>query len=550
MFDDDASIRCPAERDCVLGAALLARGADSPGRPFIRFEDGPAWTYADALGAALRTAGGLRALGVAREDPVLVWLPNGPDLVRIWFACCLLGAVFVPVNTGYRGRLLEHVLHNAAPRLAVVHAELTDRLRDVTCPTLRHIVVLGDRQESQCPSPMAGVTSSGHGSLDAPPIEAGALPDVRPWDLQAIVYTSGTTGLSKGVLTTHLHLASMALGGRDMIGGDDHRLVALPLFHSGGLQSVFGALLTGGSLSLVRSFRTETFWDTVRQSGATTVTLLGAMIGFLMKAPPHPDEARHRLRNVFLVPFPADGPAFARRFGVTVWTNYNSTETCNTLVSERDPVKPGVCGRPRAGISARLVDDHDFDVPAGAVGELVLRTALPWAMSHGYHRDAEATAAAWRNGWFHTGELFRVDADGDWFFVDRKKDALRRRGENISSAEVEREILAHPAVLEAAVVAVPSEFGEDDVLAVVALRPERAVTPRELVDFLQPRLAHFMVPRYVRLLDRLPRTETHKVQKYLLRRQGLTDDTWDRDAAGIRVRPQPLSALPGDVAMD
>jgi crotonobetaine/carnitine-CoA ligase len=186
-------------------------------------------------------------------------------------------------------------------------------------------------------------------------------------------------------------------------------------------------------------------------------------------------------------------------------------------------------------VSLRLVDAHDIEVPRGAVGELVVRTDAPWALNSGYFRNAEATAAAWRNGWFHTGDAFRVDDEGTYFFVDRMKDAIRRRGENISSFEVEAEVVAHPAVAEAAVVPVPSELSEDEVLCVVALAPGARLEPQALIEFLRPRLAHFMLPRYVRVVASLPKTPTQKVQKHVLRSAGITPDTWDREAAGIRV---------------
>ncbi|MBI5277642.1 MAG: AMP-binding protein [Burkholderiales bacterium] len=531
-------IACPPDEECVLGAALRMQAARQPGKVFIRFDDGSAWTYAQALQEGLVCAGGLRALGVRQGELVAVWLPNGPEMVRCWFGLALLGAVLVPLNTAWRGAVLAHALRNAEPRLAIVHADLAALLPEAAPAGLQQAVVVG----GAIPPPAASFQWHGAQSLLGEPLAPEELPRVRPWDLHCIVYTSGTTGNSKGVLTSHLHLATMATAGRDMVTGEDHRLVTLPLFHAGGLLNVLGMLLKGGSLSLVSMFKTATFWQTVRETGATTLTLLGAMSGFLMKAPVQPGERDHSLRSISLVPYPADGEAFAKRFGVAVYTSYNSSETSNPLVSGGQPKATGVCGRPRAGVQARLVDDHDFDVPEGSVGELVLRTELPWAMSHGYHRDPEATAATWRNGWFHTGELFRRDADGDYFFVDRKKDALRRRGENVSSAEVERELLAHPAVLEAAVVGVPSEFGEDDVLAVIALRPASSLDPQELIAFLAPRMAHFMVPRYVRIVDALPRTETHKVQKYQLRQQGITPGTWDRERAGIKLRQERVGA--------
>ena len=199
-------------------------------------------------------------------------------------------------------------------------------------------------------------------------------------------------------------------------------------------------------------------------------------------------------------------------------------------------------GRPRAGVEARVVDENDCEVPVGEVGELVLRADCPWTMTHGYYKNPEATAKSWRNGWFHTGDGFRMDAEGNFYFVDRIKDAIRRRGENISSYEVETEVLAHPDVAECAVVAVRSDVSEDEVLAVVAPVAGRTLKPEDLIHFLLPRMAHFMVPRYVRIVDELPRTPTAKVRKIELREAGVTPDVWDREAAGIRVRREKIGA--------
>jgi crotonobetaine/carnitine-CoA ligase len=242
-----------------------------------------------------------------------------------------------------------------------------------------------------------------------------------------------------------------------------------------------------------------------------------------------------------MVPLSDDAAAFADRFGVEVITTFNMTETSWPIVSERNPTVRGTCGRPRPGIDARIVDDNDCEVAPGAVGELILRSDRPWAMNHGYHGDPEATARAWRNGWFHTGDAFRRDAEGNFFFVDRMKDAIRRRGENISSFEVEAEIGAHDAVREVAVVGVPSALGEDDVLAVVAPVEGLKIDPVALLDYLRPRMAHYMIPRYVRVMPELPKTPTQKVQKHLLRAEGVTPDTWDREKAGIVIRRERVA---------
>jgi crotonobetaine/carnitine-CoA ligase len=219
-----------------------------------------------------------------------------------------------------------------------------------------------------------------------------------------------------------------------------------------------------------------------------------------------------------------------------VYSIYNMTEISAPLITDPNPTKPGTCGRVRPGVEVRLVDEHDCEVPVGEVGEFIVRTDAPWAMNHGYFAMPEATAVAWRNGWFHTGDLGRRDADGNHYFVDRLKDSIRRRGENISSMEVESELCAHPAVREAAVIAVPSDLAEDEVMAVVAPVPGERLDPAELIDFLRPRLAYFAIPRYFRFVDELPKTPTSKIQKMPLRQEGITDSTWDREAHGIRVQ--------------
>ncbi len=262
-----------------------------------------------------------------------------------------------------------------------------------------------------------------------------------------VLYTSGTTGPSKGALCSYLHSWSMKNGfqhHRD----DDRHLVPLPLFHATGAITTYCALARGGSIALVDGFDTRAFWDLVRRYEITTVGLLGVMTQFLLKQPPGPQDRDHTLRSVLVVPVDADTPRFAERFGVDTFTIFNMTEISIPLFAGPNPSLPGVCGRVRAGFEVRLVDEHDIEVGPGEVGEMILRTDMPWAVSHGYLNDPAATARTWRNGWFHTGDSFRVDAEGNYFFVDRLKDSVRRRGENVSSFEVENEIATHPDVRE------------------------------------------------------------------------------------------------------
>ena len=274
----------------------------------------------------------------------------------------------------------------------------------------------------------------------------------------------------------------------------------------------------------------------MRETQSTSTTLLGVMATFLVKQPPEDTDRGHGLKSVIMVPLAEDTKEFSARFGCDVFTVFNMTEISSPLFDGPNPGPLTSCGKPQKGVDVRLVDENDCEVAPGSVGEMILRTDTPWAMNHGYLGNPEATARAWRNGWFHTGDAFRTDEHGNYFFVDRMKDAIRRRGENISSFEVEMEVCAHPAVKEAAVVAVPSEHGEDEVLAAISLAPGAELDPADLIAFLIPRMAHFMVPRYVRIVDLLPRTPTQKVEKHLIRSEGIVPGTFDRIKAGINVK--------------
>ncbi len=531
--------RVPAPEECVLRPLLERRARETPHKVFIRFADGNEWTYQQTLDVTRRTAAGLQALGVAQGDNVLSWLPNGPEAIRVWFGLNYLGAVYVPINLAYRGRLLEHVVENSDARLIVVHADLLGRLADIDRAKLERAVVIGKATTN---IPGLGLDDAEALLRPAETLKPLAR-DVAPWDMQTIIYTSGTTGPSKGVMSSYLQLYTMGLSSFPALIADDRYMVNLPLFHVGGTAPVYCMLALGGSLAIVDSFKTESFWSLVRETQTTAVVLLGVMATFLVKQPPSAQDRDHPLRAAIVVPLGEDAPSFCERFGCSVYTVFNMTEVSSPLVSGRNPVPLGTCGRPRAGVEVRIVDENDCEVEAGQTGELIVRTDRPWAMNHGYYKNPEATARAWRNGWFHTGDAFRVDGDGNYFFVDRMKDAIRRRGENISSFEVENEVCAHPAVREAAAVAVASEFAEDELLVAVAPVEGKQVDPAELLQFLLPRMAHFMVPRYIRIVPELPKTPTQKVQKHLLRSQGITADTWDREKAGIRVRREKIGGV-------
>lgn len=527
----------PRRSDCAV-RDLIDRGAEAqPQAPFATFASGrPDWSWAEMRQETVDLARALRALGVGQGDHVAMWLPNGLEALRAWFAVNYLGAVIVPLNEAYRGRLLEHAIALSDAKVMFVHPDLLPRLAEVELAQVRTLLVSGGAA-----SPKAGVCVVDPAA--APRAEAVDLErPVQPWDTQSIIFTSGTTGPSKGVIVTYAQMWLSAVHQLVPIGQEDRALLHAPLFHVAGMGAVFRALVTGGSVGVLERFRTASFWADVRRVGATRATLMGSMAAFLLGEPPSEDERLTPLRAVIVAPVSPDTIALARRAGLAWFTTFNMTETSFPIISALRPEKVGVCGRPRPGIEARVVDENDLEVPQGAIGELVLRSDTPWALTSGYYKDPAATARAWRNGWFHTGDAFRIDEDGDFIFVDRLKDAIRRRGENISSYEVEAEANAHPCVEDSAAVAVPSEHGEDEVLLVVEPAAGRSVDPTELLSFLQPRMAHFMLPRFVRVVTALPRTPTHKVQKHLLRSEGVTPDTWDREAAGVRITRDRIGA--------
>lgn len=485
---------------------------------------------------ARRAARGLTDLGVHKGDHVLSWQPNNREALLTWFGLNYLGAVYVPLNVAYRGQLLQHVIALSDAPLMICHSDLVARLADIEVGALRDVVVTHGTAN------IAGLGCHSQDKLIADEPLAAMPNEVAPWDTQYIIFTSGTTGPSKAVLSSYIQGYAMGPEAHPYIDQSDRSLVNMPLFHAGGTIYVIMTLANGGSCFIDTHFKTEDFWDTVRQHEITSTCLVAAMIPFLLKLPPSTEDKNHPLKKGLCVPWNEDGRAMGKRHGIQMRTCFNMTEISGPLVSEPFPAKSGTAGKVRPGVEVRVVDQNDCEVGPGVTGELILRTDRPWSLNHGYYKDPEATARAWRNGWFHTGDGFQYDENGDFYFVDRIKDAIRRRGENISSFEVENEITAFGPVREAAAVGVPSALGEDDVMVVVSAVAGGSVSALELFRFLEPRMAHFMLPRYIRVVDELPKTPTQKIRKHLLKESGVTPDTWDREAAGITVRRDKIGS--------
>ncbi len=525
----------PTAERCVLSSIVLRRAREAPSTVLVRFEDGSTWTGLEMQQRMEGAAELLAAHSVAKGDHVAIWLPNGADLLQCWLACAYLGAVFVPLNTDFRGRMLSHALRESDPKVLVLHPQLLERLDHLDGITLPQVLVCGPNTEPET----TGVPSSSTKWLSALPKhrcdESREPESLGPWDLQMIIFTSGTTGPSKGVLCPYGHGYSTAQATYGYLTATDTMLTELPIFHVGGAASVIAALANDATLALYSSFSTHNYWERIEQEGATATSgLIGSMADFLAAAEPKVTDPDNSLRIVTLM-LTEQAMQVARRFAFHTLSGFNMTELSGPLITELDCSIAGSLGKPRAGCECRVVDDYDIPCKPGEVGELVVRSEHPWTMFAGYLNRPDATADAWRNGWFHTGDLVRQDDQGNYFFVDRKKDSIRRRGENVSSAEVEAEALAHPDLVEACAVAVPSDLAEDEIL-LAYVASENAPSPRALAEFLIPRMPHFMVPRYFRPVDALPRTPTNKVRKIAVRETGVTEDTWDREAAGLRLK--------------
>ncbi|HTK66857.1 MAG TPA: AMP-binding protein [Pseudonocardia sp.] len=510
----------PSYADIGIRPLLERNAAEAPDEVFVTFADGSTWTRQQALYEAYRAANVLRERGVRQQQVVAVLLGNGPDFLRCWWGLAALGATCAMFNPAYRGRILDNLLELTGPVLAVTDQQL----------------------KIERPLPVVDPTELRNGPATPPELER----PIELWDLHGILCTSGTTGRSKAVLQSNYHLhttgrwATIDVG----LGPDDTLLVDLPLFHAGLNSFTVGCLATRSRLAIRSRPEVSRYWEVIRETGSTIAVGLSATAAILQGRPATPDERDHRLRYWIGVPLPDRASEFAERFGISggLLGAYGCTEIGVGVIARPGLDHPdGSCGTSRDGFELRLVDGNDIEVPTGQVGELILRTDRPWAISHGYLGDHEATARAWRNGWFHTGDALSRDEQGNYYFRDRIKDVIRRRGENISSFEIEAEIASHPHVREAACIAVPSPTGIEDEIKTF-LVPEPDFDPAELVGWLYDRLPYFMIPRYIECADELPRTPTGRVRKFELRDRD-PGPVWDREQHlrisrdGIRAEP-------------
>jgi crotonobetaine/carnitine-CoA ligase len=512
---------------------MLARQADLHGKKLLVSAQGESWSYAQAQAEAARMGGTLRAAGVKSGDRVALICSNRLDFLRVFLGCAWIGAISVPINTASRGHQLQHILSNCAARLLVIEGAFAANLNHLDLATLPLETIW--TIDAAAALRLGKITS-----VSIPESATACDPEhLTPRSTLTILYTSGTTGPSKGVCCPHAQYFWWGANTAALLGltSADSLQSTLPLFHTNALNTFFQAMLMGIDVRFEKRFSASDFYSALKRSKATVTYVLGAMVPILLSRPRGDEELAHSTRIALAPGVPARFHSeFTGRTGIKLIDGWGSTETNFVIGTTWDKQRPGTMGPVFDGFEARVVDGDDNDVPDGQPGELLVRADAPFAFATGYFGAPDRTVEAWQNLWFHTGDRVVRESDGYFRFVDRIKDAIRRRGENVSSFEVEQVLLSHSAVAMAAAFPVRSSLAEDEVMVAVVLHPGSKLSPLELIQFCEPLLPYFAVPRYVDFVSELPTTENGKVQKYKLSERGVSAETWDREAAGYQVK--------------
>ena len=528
------------QQDWVLPKVLKEQADKIPDKAFLQFSYDDPLTFAEVNKAANQIANSLRELGVEKGDKVSVYMPNSLEICLAWFGILKNGSVMVPVNTAYVMDFLQYIIESSDSKLIIIAEEYMERLANIQTriPLVDNVVVWprngGDEIETagyvtkKC---MSWSNYVNQGSDSEPEVEVTHLDHAR------LMYTSGTTGKSKGVVRPCAADYSSAQNYASImdINPDDTVFTCLPLFHSNAMvMGVYPAMIRGAKVVVEEKYSASKFWKWMKDFEVTKFNLVGVMSYFMWNAPVVPEEKEHKVKLVLGSPAPHDIiEPFMERFNILFMEGYGLTEVGQcTFMRPGDPFRVGSCGKESPGYEIKIVNpETDEELPRNTPGELVLRPRIPNICLHYYYKMPEKTVSDFRNLWFHTGDLCRMDEDGYIFFMDRVKDYIRRRGENISSFEVENLISTHPNIEESAAIAVKLDeqgrHSEDELMIVIVLKEGKDLNPNELIEFLKPIMPKFMIPRFVRFRDSLPKTPTNRVQKVKLREEGITKDTWD-----------------------
>jgi crotonobetaine/carnitine-CoA ligase len=501
--------------------AVLDKRAELFGDRVMMSVAGDPVTFAQMAQRSRTAANTLRDMGLRRGDCVALFTTTRPEWIYFWLGAARIGVLSAAVNAANKGEFLAHLLATAKAKVVITDAERLPRVREVAdrLPTVTDIVVCDDSLHDT-------LDRGGDRPLAESPGEAAAV--------GALFFTSGTTGPAKAVATTwhYLFTAAATVAAAWEFSAGETLWTAMPLFHLSAAPTVLAPMLVGGTTVLAAGFHPDRVWDEVRDCGAVGFAGAGAMVSMLQALPDDPRDRQLPLRFISAAPIAAgDYRGIEKRYGCRVVTMYGLTEAFPiTVKAVADDGVPGTSGRHTANFEVRIVDANGDSLPTGQVGEITCRPKHPYVMSEGY--VGEDGGVAGHRQWFRTGDLGKLDAAQNLTYIDRAKDCLRRRGENISSVEVETAVLRHPAVADAAVVGVPSELGEDDVLLLITLRPSAELDCAELLDFCADRMPYFCVPRYVEIVDEIPKTIIGRTRKDLLRARGVGPDAWDRECHG------------------
>ncbi len=529
-----------SQHDRVLTNIIEDKARQYPDHVVFQFRDDPI-TLGEFNEKINKTANGFLSLGVKHGDKVAIMLPNCPEFLYTWFALNKIGAVEVPINVALKGQGLAYQMVQSDCVALVADLEYLDRLEGIAgdLKDIRHIAFTDTGSSGQALPQWPGFEYMTFAQLmdhsaDAPGVV------VHYSDLASILYTSGTTGVSKGVMFSHHYWYDIWAESvkYSRYTEDDILYTGLPFFHGNAQGITIGpALLADAKAVIVERFSASQLWDDCRRWDCTEANYIGGIIPILLKQDPREDDADNPVRLMVGAAAPQDEwHAFQKRFNTKILEVYGMTECYCCLVSPYDEPRAGACGKPITGWDVRIVDDDDNECEPGTVGEFIARSNKMFVGTTGYYNKPLDTLDLFSNGWIHTGDMGRMDEDGYFFFADRKKQAIRRRGENISSFEVESVISSHDSVLESCVVGVPSEVGEEEVKAVVVLKPGRKVTEEELIRWCEPRMAYFAIPRYIAIRNSLPKTPSERVEKFKIKQEGITKDCWDREKAGIKLQ--------------
>jgi len=536
------------KKNWVLPKVLREQAKKLGKKPFLQFGYKNPLSFYQTNKLSNKIANGLLKLGISKGDKVAVYMPNSDDYVITWFGILKMGAVMVPINTAYKMDFLQYIIDSSDSKVLFIAEEYLDRMPSIAkrIPQLKHVIVWtrnGSEKFFRHGFNFKKMQSYTKFIDSQSSSEPGA--EITFMDHARLMYTSGTTGRSKGVMRPCAADYSSARNYAEImdVGPDDVCFTCLPLFHSNAMvMTVYPALIKGAKTVVEEKYSASQFWNWIKDHGVTNFNIVGTISYFLWNTPPVPEEKQHKVELVLGSPAPHDIiQDFMKRFNIKFMEGYGLTEIGQcTWTRPGEPFRVGSCGKEAPGYEIKIGNpETDEEVPIGEIGEILVRPRTPNVMLHYYNKMPEKTVQDFRNFWFHTGDAGRMDKDGYIYFVDRVKDYIRRRGENISSFEVEKIVSSYPDVKESAAIGIKADSGgyaEDELMIVIIPKKGKKMDPAKLLKFLEPKMPYFMIPRFIRVVKSLPKTGTQRVQKNKLREQGITKDTWDREKAGYKIK--------------